>query len=29
LQSDSSENLKGFIKTRGCLTPDVPFVFWW
>ncbi|GJD11484.1 Neuferricin [Galdieria sulphuraria] len=29
LETDSSENLKGFIKTRGCLIPDIPFVFWW
>lgn len=29
IQTDSEENLRGFIKTRGSLIPGEEFVFWW
>jgi Protein of unknown function (DUF1838) len=29
LQSDSFENLRGFVKTRGSLIPGEEVVFWW
>lgn len=29
IPTDSEENLRGFIKTRGSLIPGEEFVFWW
>ncbi|KAI0558678.1 Cytochrome b5-like Heme/Steroid binding [Gracilaria domingensis] len=29
LETDSEENLRGFVKTRGSLVPGQEFVFWW